>query len=405
MAVTRRTMAGGSETYDVMGTKLSTEQLVCAVSGFYFSLYLVSKLFGGKKKDEAPGARRARDGRARDGRGARHAPVADALTRARPSFAARALSRAAASVSMGMGSSSIPSIIDEGASRSGRARRVARQVGEEPRDLLQVSGSTRDAKRPRRARAGAAAPRRRRQGGAAPRRITVVARRPARAPRLRRENSTSPCDGALRWPTLAMVRRGRVVDLAATGESAPPVGAVEVRASRSRCPPSRRSDAARTRARRSGPRRASRPRRPRRGRRARIASWSARRARRRARRSTAARRRAGGSPDLALAAAASRASSSSRCASHAPLHRDRALHRDREPPADAPPGTRRSTSWLLDRVARRARSAAARPCERERDRRRARIARARSDPRARGARGGGGAPPTTRGGGVRRRER
>ena len=57
-----------------MGTKLSTEQLVCAVSGFYFSLYLVSKLFGGKKKDEAP----------------------------------------AASVSMGMGSSSIPSIIDEG---------------------------------------------------------------------------------------------------------------------------------------------------------------------------------------------------------------------------------------------------------------------------------------------------
>ena len=113
MAVTRRTMAGGSETYDVMGTKLSTEQLVCAVSGFYFSLYLVSKLFGGKKKDEAPGARRARDGRARDGRDAR-GPVADALTRVRPSFAARALSLAAASVSMGMGSSSIPSIIDEG---------------------------------------------------------------------------------------------------------------------------------------------------------------------------------------------------------------------------------------------------------------------------------------------------
>ena len=61
MRVARRTMAGGSETYDVMGQKLSTEQLVCAVSGFYFSLYLLSKLMGGKKKEEAaPGAPRAR---------------------------------------------------------------------------------------------------------------------------------------------------------------------------------------------------------------------------------------------------------------------------------------------------------------------------------------------------------
>merc|ERR1740138_440595 len=56
MTVSRRTMAGGGDTYEIAGQTLSTEQLVVAVCGFYFSLYLLSKVGGGKKKEEAAAA-------------------------------------------------------------------------------------------------------------------------------------------------------------------------------------------------------------------------------------------------------------------------------------------------------------------------------------------------------------